>query len=61
MGAMLVTAESSPEVLIVRAGTERRRTAAVDITVPIYNEEAELEASVRRLHRYLSIGSRCLG
>src|SRR6476619_804025 len=54
MGAMLATAESSPEVLILRAGAERRRTAVVDITVPIYNEDAELEASVRRLHRYLS-------
>jgi putative flippase GtrA len=26
----------------------------VDITIPVYNEEADLEASVRRLHAYLS-------
>lgn len=32
----------------------RRRSPAVDIVVPVYNEEVELEASVRRLHGYLS-------
>ena len=26
----------------------------VDIAIPVYNEEADLEASVRRLHAYLS-------
>jgi putative flippase GtrA len=26
----------------------------VEIVVPVYNEEAELEASIRRLHRYLT-------
>jgi putative flippase GtrA len=30
------------------------RTATVEIVVPVYNEEADLEASVRRLHAYLS-------
>src|SRR6478735_6335127 len=53
MWHMLVV-ERSPEVLFVRAGADRRRTAVVDITIPIYNEEAELEASVRHLHRYLT-------
>jgi glycosyltransferase involved in cell wall biosynthesis/putative flippase GtrA len=27
---------------------------AVDVVVPVYNEEADLDTSVRRLHRYLS-------
>jgi len=26
----------------------------VDIVIPVYNEEADLEPSVTRLHRYLS-------
>ena len=26
----------------------------VDIVVPVYNEEAALEQSIRRLHRFLS-------
>jgi putative flippase GtrA len=29
-------------------------TTAVEIVVPVYNEEADLEASIRTLHRYLS-------
>jgi putative flippase GtrA len=35
---------------------EPRATAltTVDIVIPVYNEEAGLEASVRRLHRYLT-------
>jgi putative flippase GtrA len=32
------------------------RTVSVDIVVPVYNEEAVLEASVRRLHDYLRRG-----
>ena len=28
-------------------------TVDVDIVIPVYNEEADLESSVRRLHRYL--------
>src|SRR5207237_8626058 len=31
-----------------------RRTVDVEIVVPAYNEEADLEASIRRLHDYLS-------
>jgi len=30
-----------------------RVTATVEIVIPVYNEEADLEASVRRLHTYL--------
>jgi putative flippase GtrA len=30
-----------------------RRVATVEIVVPVYNEEAALEASIRRLHDYL--------
>src|SRR3954449_12387042 len=30
------------------------RTTAVDVVVPVYNEEADLGPSVRRLHAYLS-------
>ncbi len=40
--------------LTVDASTTTRRTADVEIVIPVYNEEAELEASIRRLHRYLS-------
>ncbi|MDQ6696017.1 MAG: glycosyltransferase, partial [Actinomycetota bacterium] len=50
---MLLTADPSDEILIVRAGAERRRSAVVDITIPAYNEAETLEASVRRLHEYL--------
>ncbi|HTC82185.1 MAG TPA: hypothetical protein VK848_11690, partial [Acidimicrobiia bacterium] len=31
-----------------------RRAVEVEIVVPVYNEEAQLEASVLRLHAYLS-------
>ena len=39
-----------------RRSTLPRRTTGpqVDIAIPVYNEEADLEASVRRLHAYLS-------
>ena len=33
---------------------EATTTADVEIVVPVYNEEAGLEASIRRLHRYLT-------
>jgi len=33
-----------------------RRAVEVEIVVPVYNEEAQLEASVLRLHAYLSTG-----
>ncbi|HEY4376874.1 MAG TPA: dolichyl-phosphate beta-glucosyltransferase, partial [Acidimicrobiales bacterium] len=40
---------------LLRVGSaERRRTATVEIVVPVYNEESGLEASIRRLHNYLS-------
>jgi glycosyltransferase involved in cell wall biosynthesis len=34
-------------------GGNAARTADVDIVIPVYNEEVALEASVRRLYRYL--------
>jgi putative flippase GtrA len=37
----------------VEGSTSRRTTADVEIVIPVYNEEAVLESSVRRLHRYL--------
>ena len=42
------------DLLSVLAGDQRRRTAAVEIVVPVHNEEAGLEASIRRLHAYLT-------
>ncbi len=39
--------------LFLAAGEVRRRTAAVEIVIPVYNEEAGLVASVERLHAYL--------
>ncbi len=42
------------DLLSVLADERRRRTAAVEVVVPVYNEEAGLEASIRRLHAYLS-------
>src|SRR5436305_851259 len=36
--------------------TTSRRTVAVDIVVPVYNEANDLETSVRRLHAYLADG-----
>jgi putative flippase GtrA len=40
-------------VLAIEGGTATPR-ADVDIVVPVYNEEADLEDSIRRLHRYLA-------
>ena len=40
--------------LTVESPTVGRRTADVDIVIPVYNEDADLEASVRRLHLYLT-------
>ena len=45
------TAEAAA-VLLIEPHT-RRRSPAVDVVVPVYNEAADLEASVRRLHDYL--------
>ncbi len=39
--------------LAVDAAPERRDGAVVEVVVPVHDEEATLEASVRRLHAYL--------
>jgi glycosyltransferase involved in cell wall biosynthesis len=36
-----------------RSGTLRLSPVQVDVVVPVYNEEAGLERSIRRLHRFL--------
>ena len=38
----------------VHATTETLAATAVEIVIPVHNEEADLEASVRKLHDYLS-------
>jgi putative flippase GtrA len=53
MNAILPTTDACP-VLTVDRRPERTRTATVEIVIPVYNEEADLEASVQRLHAYLS-------
>jgi putative flippase GtrA len=40
--------------LLSMEGSSGRRVADVEIVIPVYNEEAGLEASVHRLHQYLS-------
>jgi putative flippase GtrA len=56
----MATIALSPSHLIERDGLLMfdprgdRPTAAVDIVIPVYNEEAGLEESIRRLHRYLT-------
>ena len=40
----------------MRAADSPRPTPAIDLVVPVYNEETNLEPSVRRLHAYLSDG-----
>lgn len=42
------------DLLSVLASDQRRRTAVVEIVVPVYNEAAGIEASIRRLHAYLT-------
>jgi putative flippase GtrA len=42
------------DLLSVLASDQRRRAAVVEIVVPVYNEEPGIEASIRRLHRYLT-------
>lgn len=42
------------DLLSVLASDARRRTAVVEVVVPVHNEEAGLEASIRRLHTYLT-------
>jgi putative flippase GtrA len=38
----------------LRAAVDPRTATAVDIVIPVFNEEADLRRSVRTLHRYLS-------
>ena len=40
--------------LLTLPASPPRQTATVEIVVPVYNEEHELEASIRRLHEYLT-------
>ena len=40
-------------LLAVDAAPERRRGAIVEVVVPVHDEEADLERSIRRLHGYL--------
>src|SRR4051794_4751271 len=49
--APLATPAPRPSVLAPTRSTAGRD---VDIVVPVYNEEAALERSIRRLHRFLS-------
>ena len=44
--------DMSTALLTVEGSTQR--IADVEIVIPVYNEEADLEASVRRLHHYLT-------
>jgi putative flippase GtrA len=41
-------------MLTVEGSTDERGTVDVEIVIPVYNEQADLEACVRRLHRYLA-------
>src|SRR4051794_14967474 len=41
-------------LLRLESPTDIARTIAVEIVVPVYNEEAGLEESIRSLHRYLT-------
>ena len=54
MPDMTSLAPLTDEPLIAEARTDRRRLVDVEIVVPVYNEEADLEGSVRRLHDYLA-------
>ncbi len=45
---------SASTALLSLEGSARQLTADVEIVIPVYNEEAGLEASIHRLHRYLS-------
>lgn len=48
---MISTAESPHGQ---RASSAPSRTARVDVVVPVYNEQAGLASSIRRLHRFLN-------
>lgn len=45
---------TTTEPAAVRAAESPQRAPAIDVVVPVYNEEADLEPSVRRLHAYLT-------
>src|SRR5439155_8804981 len=45
---------STTAALRVLDGRADPRAAAVEIVVPVYNEDGDLEASIRRLHAYLT-------
>jgi glycosyltransferase involved in cell wall biosynthesis len=50
---MSASAVSAPIAARRRRATRSTRLARVDIVIPVYNEAAALEFSVRRLHRFL--------
>src|SRR3954451_9310842 len=47
---------SSTLLRTMRRGTALAARPCVEIVIPVYNEQAQLERSVRRLHRFLSDG-----
>jgi putative flippase GtrA len=47
-------AMTTAPTLLSLEGSSRRRIVDVEIVIPVYNEEAGLEASIHRLHQYLS-------
>jgi putative flippase GtrA len=50
-----VDVTTDPATTVDSVGTRPHgRTTAVEVVLPVYNEETDLEASVRLLHRYLS-------
>jgi hypothetical protein len=50
-----VTATASFGIpLTLDPGAGGQRVTDVEIVVPVYNEETDLEPSIRRLHQYLS-------
>jgi putative flippase GtrA len=53
MNATALTARDSPDGAGVEVSDAARRRL-VEVVVPVYNEQHVLEASVRRLHRYLA-------
>jgi putative flippase GtrA/glycosyltransferase involved in cell wall biosynthesis len=54
MTAVLERPPGPPPGDAAEGGGGGRRTTAVDLVVPVHNEEADLGPSVRRLHGYLS-------
>ena len=48
---------NSSSALHLERSASRRRAPAVEIVIPVYNEERTLAASVRQLHRYMSASS----